>query len=53
MMGKYTCIGCTGSLRDIDKGLKVGNETGLGSHGFYGCVGGGEIGNNVMVGNFC
>lgn len=44
---------CTGSLRDIGKGLKVGNNSGLGSHGFYGCAGGVEIGDNVMVGNYC
>lgn len=53
LMGKYTCIECTGSLRDIGKGMKVGNETSLGSHGFYGCAGGIEIGDNVMVGNYC
>lgn len=53
VMGKYTCIECTGSLQNIGKGLKVGNETGLGSHGFYGCAGGIEIGDNVLVGNYC
>lgn len=52
-MSIYTCIKCTGSLRDIGKGLKVGNNSGLGSHGFYGCAGGVEIGDNVMVGNYC
>ena len=52
-IGKYTCIECTGSLRDIGKGLIVGNRTGLGTHGFYGCAGGIEIGDDVMVGNYC
>ena len=52
-IGKYTCIECTGSLADIGKGLKVGNTVGLGTHGFYGCAGGIEIGNDVLVGNYC
>lgn len=52
-MGKYTCIECTGSLHEMGKGLEVGNHTGLGSHGFYGCAGGIEIGDNVMMGNYC
>lgn len=52
-IGKNTCIECTGSLRDIGKGLIVGDRTGLGTHGFYGCAGGIEIGDDVMVGNYC
>lgn len=52
-LGKYTCIECTGSLADLGKGLKVGNNVGLGTHGFYGCAGGIEIGNDVLVGNYC
>lgn len=51
-LGMYTTIECTGSLRSIGKGLKVGNGSGLGSHGFYGCAGGVEIGDNVMIGNY-
>ena len=53
IIGKCTCIECTGSLQDIGKGLIVGNRTGLGTHGFYGCAGGIEIGDDVMVGNYC
>jgi acetyltransferase-like isoleucine patch superfamily enzyme len=51
-IGKYTTIECTGSLRYIGKGLKVGNNAGLGTHGFYGCAGGIEIGDDTIFGNF-
>lgn len=52
-LGKYTCVECTGSMTDIGKGLCVGDRTGLGTHGFYGCAGGIEIGSDVMFGNYC
>lgn len=52
-LGKYTCIECTGTLSDLGKGLIVGDNTGLGANGFYGCAGGIEIGNDVLIGNYC
>lgn len=52
-VGKFTCIECTGTLADLGKGLKVGSNVGLGTHGFYGCAGGIEIGNDVIIGNYC
>lgn len=51
-IGKYTCIECTGSLKDIGKGLIVGNNVGLGTHCFYGCAGGIEVGENTIFGNY-
>jgi len=51
-IGKSTTIECTGSLQDIGKGLIVGNNVGLGSHGFWGCAGGIEVGDNTIFGNF-
>jgi acetyltransferase-like isoleucine patch superfamily enzyme len=51
-IGKYTCIECTGSLKHLGKGLIVGNNVGLGTHSFYGCAGGIEIGNDVIIGNY-
>jgi acetyltransferase-like isoleucine patch superfamily enzyme len=51
-IGKYTCIECTGSLKHLGKGLIVGDNTGLGTHSFYGCAGGIEIGNDVIIGNY-
>ena len=51
-IGKYTTIECTGSLKALGYGLKVGNSVGLGTHGFFGCAGGVEIGDDTIFGNF-
>jgi len=51
-IGKYTTIECSGTLKEIGKGLIVGNNVGLGTHGFFGCAGGIEIGNDTIFGNF-
>lgn len=51
-IGKFTTIECSGSLKNIGKGLIVGNNVGLGSHGFFGCAGGLQIGNDTIFGNF-
>lgn len=51
-IGKGTCIECSGTLKDIGKGLIVGNNVGLGTHGFWGCAGGVEIGDNTIFGNY-
>ena len=51
-IGKKTTIECTGSLKNIGEGLVVGENVGLGTHGFYGCAGGIEIGNDTIFGNY-
>jgi acetyltransferase-like isoleucine patch superfamily enzyme len=51
-IGKYTCIECTGSLKYLGKGLVVGDNVGLGTHSFYGCAGGIDIGDDVIIGNY-
>jgi acetyltransferase-like isoleucine patch superfamily enzyme len=51
-VGKYTTIECSGSYKNLGKGLIVGNNVGLGTHGFLGCAGGITIGNDVICGNF-
>ena len=51
-IGKYTCIECSGTLKDLGKGLIVGNNVGLGTHGFFGCAGGVSIGDNTILGNY-
>ena len=51
-IGKNTTIECSGSIRNIGIGLKVGSGAGLGTHGFFGCAGGVEIGENTIFGNF-
>lgn len=51
-IGYSTCILLSGSLKDLGKGLIVGNNVGLGSHGFLGCAGGVVIGDDTILGNF-
>ncbi|OGS71669.1 MAG: acetyltransferase [Flavobacteria bacterium RIFCSPLOWO2_12_FULL_35_11] len=51
-IGKFTTIECSGSLKNIGKGLIIGNNVGLGTHGFFGCAGGIIIGNDTIFGNF-
>jgi len=49
---KRTVIECSGSLKHLGKGLKVGNNVGIGSNSFLGCAGGIEIGDDTIIGNF-
>jgi hypothetical protein len=49
-IGRETSIVCTGSLKEIGKGLIVGDNVGLGEKCHYGCAGGVEIGDNTIVG---
>lgn len=51
-IGKFTTIECTGSLSYLGKGLKIGNNVGLGTRGHYGCAGGIEIGSDTIIGNY-
>src|ERR1700742_711670 len=51
-VGKRTVIECTGSLRHLGKGLRVGDNVGLGSDNFYGCAGGVVVGDDTIVGDF-
>jgi len=49
---KYSTIECTGSLKHIGQGLKIGNNVGIGSNSFLGCAGGIEIGDDTIIGNY-
>ena len=51
-IGKYTTIECTGSIKNIGIGLTIGNNVGLGTHGFWGCAGGIAIGDDTIFGNY-
>ncbi|WP_295937742.1 acyltransferase [uncultured Alistipes sp.] len=51
-IGKSTTIECSGTLTDLGKGLLVGDRVGLGTHGFLGCAGGIEIGDDTIFGNY-
>ncbi len=50
VVGRYTVIECTGVVRELGEGLKVGNDTGFGDYNFIGVRGPVEIGNNVLFG---
>jgi acetyltransferase-like isoleucine patch superfamily enzyme len=50
--GKRTVIECSGSLKFLGKGIRVGDNVGLGRDCFYGCAGGIQIGKDTIVGNF-
>jgi acetyltransferase-like isoleucine patch superfamily enzyme len=51
-VGRNTKIIGTGHLQLLGKGLKVGNNVGLGTESFYGCGGGIEIGDDSIIGDF-
>jgi len=50
--GMNTTMQATGSLRYLGKGIKIGNNVGLGTHGWYGGAGGLEIGDDTILGNY-
>jgi len=52
-MGFQTHVELSGSLKQIGKGIKIGSNVGLGSHGHYGSgVGGLEIGDDTIIANY-
>jgi acetyltransferase-like isoleucine patch superfamily enzyme len=51
-VGINTRIEGTGNLQLLGKGMRVGNNVGLGYDSFYGCSGGIEIGNDTIIGNY-
>jgi len=51
-IGRHTTIMGSGSLSLLGKGLIVGDNVGLGTHGFYGTSGGLFIGSNTIIGNY-
>ena len=51
-IGKNTVVECSGTMSDIGKGLVVGNNVGMGTHGFWGCAGGVKVGDDCIFGNY-
>jgi len=51
-VGINTRIEGTGNLQFLGKGMRVGNNVGLGYDSFYGCSGGIEIGDDTIIGNY-
>ena len=50
--GLNTTMIVTGSLKQLGKGIRVGNNVGLGTNGHYGGAGGVEIGDDTIIGNY-
>lgn len=50
--GRNTTMIVSGSLRELGKGIVIGNNVGLGTHGFYGGAGGVVIGDDTIFGNY-
>ncbi|MGQ7889888.1 acyltransferase [Paenibacillus sp. WC2504] len=49
-IGSFTKIACTGTLKKLGKGIKIGANSGVGDYSFFGAAGGIEIGENVIMG---
>lgn len=52
VLGYGTRIACSGSLRCIGKGIRIGKRTTFGNDCFFGAAGGIEIGEDVIAGQF-
>lgn len=50
--GMCTTMCASGSLSGLGKGIRIGNNVGLGTHGYYGGAGGVEIGDDTIFGNY-
>jgi acetyltransferase-like isoleucine patch superfamily enzyme len=51
-VGEYTRIEASGTITDIGKGVKIGDNTGIGSFSFIGGAGGVLIGRDVIMGQW-
>jgi len=51
-VGEYTRIEASGTITDIGKGVKIGDNTGIGSFSFIGGAGGVLIGKDVIMGQW-
>ena len=49
-IGDFTSIMCTGTIRDIGIGFKIGDNCGIAGNCFFGAAGGIEIGQDVIMG---
>jgi acetyltransferase-like isoleucine patch superfamily enzyme len=49
---KKTTIECSGTIKQLGKGLVVGKNVGIGANSYLGCAGGITIGDDTIMGNF-
>lgn len=52
VLGQNTLIECTGSLRALGEGVKIGDRSTFGSDCFFGAAGGITVGEDVMAGQY-
>lgn len=50
--GKMCVVECTGNLKFLGHGLKIGKHVAVGSGSFMGCAGGIEIQDDTIIGNY-
>lgn len=51
-IGSFSIISCTSHLSKYGKGLRIGDNCGIGEFSFLGCAGGITIGNDVIMGPY-
>lgn len=52
VLGRNARIECTGSLKEIGKGIVIGDRTTIGNDCYFGAAGGIVIGNDVVAGQY-
>lgn len=51
-IGAFSTISTTSHLSKYGKGLKIGNNSAIGEYSYFGCSGGVEIGDDVIMGQY-
>lgn len=51
-LGDYSILKCSGTLRDLGIGIKIGNNVGIGEFAYIGGAGGVVIGSDTIVGQY-
>lgn len=49
-IGAYSKIQCSGTIKNLGKGLRIGDNCGVGEFSYFGAAGGIKIGDNVIMG---
>ncbi|MBR9913535.1 MAG: acyltransferase [Algicola sp.] len=51
-IGAYSTVSITSHMSKYGKGLRIGNNSGVGEYSFFGCSGGVQIGSDVIMGPY-
>jgi len=51
-LGAYSIVSCTSHLSRMGRGLRIGDDCGIGEFGYFGASGGVSIGDNVIMGQY-